>query len=166
MTERLTLRLTTLLCEGAMCHGNARTALAKGQQLTAMSPFVSSARLIAPLPAAPPSSPAQLSSVPVALPLRSPAPARSTPRRVVVTGLGAVTPLGLGVATSWAALLRSETGVRALAPEDLPPSHRPLLPGLPCRVVALLPRAQVGVRVPLWFRSGKDGDRCAVAAGY
>lgn len=38
-------------------------------------------------------------------------------RRVVVTGLGATTPLGGDVATSWAALLAGQSGVRSLTEE-------------------------------------------------
>ncbi|KAH7861425.1 hypothetical protein Vadar_026002 [Vaccinium darrowii] len=41
------------------------------------------------------------------------------PRRVVVTGLGMVTPLGCGVETTWKRLIVGECGVRAITPEDL-----------------------------------------------
>jgi hypothetical protein len=44
----------------------------------------------------------------------------SRPRRVVVTGLGLVTPLGVGVQASWAGLMEGRSAVRALTPEDLP----------------------------------------------
>ena len=42
-------------------------------------------------------------------------------RRVVVTGVGLVTPLGPTAPSTWARLLAGETAVRALRPEDLPP---------------------------------------------
>ena len=48
------------------------------------------------------------------------APPVVAPRRVVVTGLGLVTPLGVGVQAVWEALLAGKTGIRALKAEDLP----------------------------------------------
>ncbi|KAA8524774.1 hypothetical protein F0562_011197 [Nyssa sinensis] len=40
-------------------------------------------------------------------------------RRVVVTGLGMVTPLGCGVETTWKHLIQGECGIRAISHEDL-----------------------------------------------
>uniref|UniRef100_A0A0D3BDC9 3-oxoacyl-[acyl-carrier-protein] synthase, mitochondrial n=2 Tax=Brassica oleracea var. oleracea TaxID=109376 RepID=A0A0D3BDC9_BRAOL len=40
-------------------------------------------------------------------------------RRVVVTGLGMVTPLGRGVETTWRRLIGGESGIRGLTPDDL-----------------------------------------------
>ncbi|KAF3443369.1 hypothetical protein FNV43_RR13051 [Rhamnella rubrinervis] len=40
-------------------------------------------------------------------------------RRVVVTGLGMVTPLGCGVDTIWKRLIQGDCGIRALSPQDL-----------------------------------------------
>ncbi|KAM1666561.1 hypothetical protein ACFX1X_046181 [Malus domestica] len=46
-----------------------------------------------------------------------PPPLRS--RRVVVTGLGMVTPLGCGVETTWKRLIEGECGIRALTHQDI-----------------------------------------------
>ncbi|KAF3321422.1 3-oxoacyl-[acyl-carrier-protein] synthase [Carex littledalei] len=43
----------------------------------------------------------------------------SSLRRVVVTGLGAVTPLGCGVDLTWQRLIEGKCGIRAIRPEDL-----------------------------------------------
>ncbi|KAK8688719.1 hypothetical protein V6N13_087463 [Hibiscus sabdariffa] len=48
-----------------------------------------------------------------------PPPPLSSPRRVVVTGLGLVSPLGCGVETTWKRLIEGECGIRAVTPEDL-----------------------------------------------
>ncbi|GAA0168483.1 hypothetical protein LIER_23191 [Lithospermum erythrorhizon] len=46
-------------------------------------------------------------------------PISPTLRRVVVTGLGMVTPLGCGVGATWRNLIEGKCGVRAILPEDL-----------------------------------------------
>ncbi len=53
-------------------------------------------------------------------------------RRVVVTGLGMVTPLGCGVETSWRRLLAGESGVKAITEFDVS--------DLACKVGAPIPR--------------------------
>ncbi|KAG1677901.1 hypothetical protein FOA52_001319 [Chlamydomonas sp. UWO 241] len=81
-----------------------------------------------------------------------------TPRRVVVTGLGLVTPLGVGVERTWARLLSGETGVRRLTEEDLPQAHRAALEQLPCRVAAPFPKADVAAAMA---RMGEDPRRAS-----
>ena len=39
-------------------------------------------------------------------------------RRVVITGIGAVTPLGIGVAKSWQALCQGKSGVAKITKFD------------------------------------------------
>jgi hypothetical protein len=89
-------------------------------------------------------------------------------RRVVVTGVGLVTPLGADVASSWSGILSGKTGVRRLYESDLPevmctsrswfdgrdafPSfttqaHRGLLPQLPSQVVAPVCQKQLSSSV-------------------
>lgn len=54
-------------------------------------------------------------------------------RRVVVTGLGAVTPLGAGVVPSWRAVLDGKSGIRAVTGTDVV--------DLPCRVAGQVPQS-------------------------
>lgn len=69
-------------------------------------------------------------------------------QRVVVTGLGLVTPLGRGVEASWAALTAGRTGVRRLQPDDLPEEHRAHMAQLPSQARAGHPRARGPPRQP------------------
>jgi 3-oxoacyl-[acyl-carrier-protein] synthase II len=64
-------------------------------------------------------------------------------RRVVVTGIGLVTPLGVGVQSTWNALIAGHTGVRPLSTDDLPLSHHSSLDYLPSKVVACVPKYQL-----------------------
>jgi 3-oxoacyl-[acyl-carrier-protein] synthase II len=56
-----------------------------------------------------------------------------TRRRIVVTGLGMVTPLGLDVATTWAAILQGKSGVRPVPASVLDAS------GLSVKIAATIP---------------------------
>ncbi|TJV01586.1 MAG: beta-ketoacyl-[acyl-carrier-protein] synthase II, partial [Mesorhizobium sp.] len=54
-------------------------------------------------------------------------------RRIVVTGMGAVTPLAADVETSWSRLLAGRSGIRRLADEvveDLPAKIGGVVPSL------------------------------------
>ncbi|KAI3436110.1 hypothetical protein D9Q98_002168 [Chlorella vulgaris] len=84
-------------------------------------------------------------------------------RRVVVTGLGLVTPLGVGVATVWERLLAGASGVRKLEAADLPEAHRLVLPQLPCQVVACVPQDELAA-VP--WAAQEDPRRTARFMSY
>ncbi len=55
-------------------------------------------------------------------------------RRVVITGLGLVTPLGCGVEPVWKRLLAGESGARRIAPDDFDASD------LTCQIANFVPR--------------------------
>lgn len=57
-------------------------------------------------------------------------------RRVVVTGLGAVTPLGVGVRRSWSRLLAGESGIVSVA--EFEPQRQ--WHGLPSTVAGIVPK--------------------------
>ncbi|KAJ1703462.1 hypothetical protein LUZ63_003241 [Rhynchospora breviuscula] len=69
-------------------------------------------------------------------------------RRVVVTGLGAVTPLGCGVEPTWRRLIEGKCGIRAIGPEDLridgvdEATLAYTYEQLPSKVAAVMPRGK------------------------
>ena len=69
----------------------------------------------------------------------------AAPRRVVVTGIGLVTPLGVGVEASWRRLLAGGCGVVRL----------PSLQGLPTEIGAPVPRGEAP--------DGFDLNRCSLS---
>ena len=77
--------------------------------------------------------------------LRVPRRMAAAPRRVVVTGIGLVTPLGVGVEASWRRLLAGDSGVVRL----------PSLQGLPTEIGAPVPRGEAP--------DGFDLNRCSLS---
>jgi 3-oxoacyl-[acyl-carrier-protein] synthase II len=66
-----------------------------------------------------------------------------SPSRVVITGLGLVTPLGIGANAAWQQLISGCTAVRQLNETDLPEGHGRMLQHLPSQVAALVPRGEL-----------------------
>lgn len=90
-------------------------------------------------------------------------------RRVVVTGLGAVTPLAVGVRPTWKRLLAGESGVASLLEHRGPRSR---WEGIPSTVAGLVPRedAEHGWRAGEWLGAGERErmprhTQFAIAAG-
>jgi len=65
-------------------------------------------------------------------------------RRVVITGLGVATPIGIGMDSFWEGLLQQRCGIRRV--EAFDPS------GLPCQVAGELPPFQLGDFIPKSYR--------------
>ncbi|MFD8009712.1 beta-ketoacyl-[acyl-carrier-protein] synthase family protein [Streptomyces sp. NPDC058955] len=119
----------------------------------------------------------------------APAPRRATrrhPRRVVVTGLGAITPLGLGHGALWDGLLAGRSGLRPLtAPEfadqpvriagTVPVDPADLLPGPRARRMNRASQFAVLAAREAWrdaglapggtLESGLDPDRVGISLG-
>ena len=66
------------------------------------------------------------------------------PRRVVVTGIGLATPLGVGTSLVWERLLAGRSGIRELTPDDIPEGERGY-EQMPIRIGARVPRVVVAV---------------------
>src|SRR5262245_15404938 len=65
-------------------------------------------------------------------------------RRVVITGLGVATPIGIGIDAFWDALLRGQCGIKRIAAFDAG--------GLPIQVAGELPPFQLGDFIPKGYR--------------
>jgi 3-oxoacyl-[acyl-carrier-protein] synthase II len=84
-------------------------------------------------------------------------------RRVVVTGLGAITPLGVGTRRSWSRLLAGSSGIVSVA--DLEPQKQ--WKGLPSTVAGLVPRGHgEGQWRPADWLSATEQRRTSTFAQY
>lgn len=82
-------------------------------------------------------------------------------RRVVITGIGVVSPLGVGAGVFWQNLIAGQSGVRRIASFD--PS------GFPCQIGGEVPAFKVGDYVPKSYRKAtkvmaRDIELAVVAA--
>jgi 3-oxoacyl-[acyl-carrier-protein] synthase II len=68
----------------------------------------------------------------------------ATKRRVVITGLGVATPIGIGIDAYWESLLQGQCGIRRIAAFD--PG------GLPIQIAGELPLFQLGDYIPKGYR--------------
>jgi len=85
-------------------------------------------------------------------------------RRVVVTGLGAITPLGVGVRSIWNRLLASECGIVSVANQE-PAQHWEDLPSTVAGVVPSGGKENGGWHASDWLVRG-DERRMAKFAQY
>jgi 3-oxoacyl-[acyl-carrier-protein] synthase II len=80
-------------------------------------------------------------------------------RRVVVTGLGMVSPLGVGVEQNWTRLLAGESGIRAIESFDVS--------DLPCKIAGQVPRGDgEGLFNPDHFIDVKDQRKMDIFIHY
>jgi len=82
-------------------------------------------------------------------------------RRVVVTGIGVISPIGIGSASFWASLLAGKVG--------LAPIHGFDPAGFPCRIAGEVPAYKIGDYVPKSYRKAtkvmaRDIELAVVAA--
>lgn len=76
-------------------------------------------------------------------------------RRVVVTGLGAVTPLGVGIKRTWSRLIQGHSGIIStstlIPPSSLPPTSYTDLPSQVAGIVPLGSQAEGGWNASEWL---------------
>ncbi|HEV7300399.1 MAG TPA: beta-ketoacyl synthase N-terminal-like domain-containing protein [Tepidisphaeraceae bacterium] len=84
-----------------------------------------------------------------------------TNRRVVITGIGVVSPIGIGAATFWQNLISGQSGVQRIK------SYDPA--GFPCQIAGEVPPFKIGDYVPKHYRKAtkvmaRDIELAVVAA--
>ena len=82
-------------------------------------------------------------------------------RRVVVTGVGVISPIGIGAKPSWENLLAGKVGVRRIQQFD--PG------GFPCQIAGEIPDYKIGDYVPKSYRKAtkvmaRDIELAVIAA--
>src|SRR2546425_5522101 len=82
-------------------------------------------------------------------------------RRVVVTGIGVISPIGIGAKTFWENLLVGKNGVRRIQQFD--PA------GFPCQIAGEVPEYKIGDYVPKSYRKAtkvmaRDIELAVIAA--
>ena len=75
-------------------------------------------------------------------------------RRVAITGLGVVSPVGVGVAAFWRGLTAGRSGVAAISRFDSE--------GLPVRIAAQIPAFDLREHVDVSADYSRDGERCVL----
>lgn len=63
-------------------------------------------------------------------------------KRVVVTGIGAVTPLGCSVNTFWKNLISAKSAIRSYPPQSILEQETNLWAKIPCRIAAFVPEEE------------------------
>lgn len=90
-------------------------------------------------------------------------------RRVVVTGLGAVTPLGVGIKRTWSRLIRGHSGITSTSllvpPSSLSPTSYTDLPSQVAGIVPLGKQAEGGWDPTEWLDKSQE-RRMAKYAQY
>lgn len=90
-------------------------------------------------------------------------------RRVVVTGLGAVTPLGVGIKRTWSRLIQGHSGITSTStltpPFSLPTTSYTDLPSQVAGIVPLGSREEGGWNSTEWMDKGQE-RRIAKYAQY
>lgn len=87
-------------------------------------------------------------------------------RRVVVTGLGGITPLGLGIQRTWTRLIAGESGITSVAEREPRERWRELT----CTVAGIVPEGPGGKSHGLWragdWLSAADQRRMSIFTQY